>query len=81
MDTCFKIRCSHAQKSWFSVLNGSYISEAGSILATLKKNIASVVSGIWGTIYNENKNKEKQLAGHCNALRSLIWKHELEKEV
>ena len=29
-------------------------------VARLKRNIAAVVSGMWDTIYNQSKNKEKQ---------------------
>ena len=53
----------------------------GFVLASLKRNIDAVVSWMWGTIYNQNMNKEKQLTLHSKTLSSLKWKHKLEKEV
>ena len=79
VDTWFKNRNSRGQKLWFAISEGSFISEASSVLERLKGNITAVSSWMWDTIYNKNKNKEKQWTGYWYTLSSLKWKHGLER--
>ena len=44
VDSWFNNRSSRGQKLWFSISRGSFIFEAGSVMAMLNRNLATVVS-------------------------------------
>ena len=59
---------SRRQKVRISVSEWSFMSRAGSVLVRQR---GMLLPWMWGTIYNQNKNKEKQWTGHWNTLKIL----------